>query len=43
MKIKIAVLGDNNEQTGKTFEMLDLTDFVADTIYFELFNICKND
>lgn len=40
MKIKIAVMGDNDEQTGKTFEIPELTDFVATTIYFKLFELC---
>ena len=40
MKIKIMMLKDNDKETGYKFEIPDLTDFVADTIYFRLLELC---
>ena len=40
MKIKVMILENDNKETGKKFEIPDLTEFTANAIYFKLFELC---
>ena len=43
MKIKIIELEDNDEETGRAFEIPHLTSFVANAVFDKLFDICIRD